>query len=158
MYMLAGRTSKHTMHEALLDRRWLHGGTAEMAEHACAAIPCQQIKRLHRRDKHQAEAHPLHDLELPVPRPGLLGGRAEQLEDGVQLLDLALPREQHLLGQQLGHDAAQAPHVDRRAVLLCACAQQPQLLSTKRPFFSFLFVKFAFSICVNYLQLVSSMR
>ena len=52
------------------------------------------------------QTHLVHVLELLVPGPILLGGRAQHLKDLLDLLDLRLPVEEHLLGQELRHDAA----------------------------------------------------
>jgi len=57
-------------------------------------------------------------------RPHLGRGRPQQRHDAPDLVQLALAREQHLLCQQLGHDAAERPDVDGRAVLLGACARR----------------------------------
>ena len=69
---------------------------------------------------------PLREL-VPVAqardaRPDALAGRAEQLEDVQQLLQLGVAREQRLLARELGEDGAHGPHVHGRGVV--APAQQ----------------------------------
>mmetsp|Transcript_10411 Transcript_10411/g.22099 ORF Transcript_10411/g.22099 Transcript_10411/m.22099 type:complete len:417 (-) Transcript_10411:311-1561(-) len=54
--------------------------------------------------------------ELGDAGPRGLGGRAEQAEDERELLKLVAAGQDRLAQQQLGEDAADGPHVDRRAV------------------------------------------
>mmetsp|Transcript_19928 Transcript_19928/g.60249 ORF Transcript_19928/g.60249 Transcript_19928/m.60249 type:complete len:203 (+) Transcript_19928:713-1321(+) len=58
--------------------------------------------------------------------PGLHCWRAAQVKDEGQLFDLGVARENGLRLEQLGHDAADRPGVDGRAVAigLTRCAQQ----------------------------------
>lgn len=74
--------------------------------------------------------HRLGVVQLLEARPPLLGGRAQEAEHAVDGVQLATCREQHLLGQQLRHDAAAAPHVHRRAVLhaRAPCRHRPPAL------------------------------
>ena len=51
-------------------------------------------------------------------RPALLVGRAQQLKDLAQLVDLALAGQQRLAREELAHDAAHAPDIHRRRVRL----------------------------------------
>lgn len=63
----------------------------------------------------------LHDLKVLDAGPVLFTGRAQQPKDLVQLCNLALLVEEHLLCQELRHDASQGPHIDGSRVLLAAC-------------------------------------
>eukprot|EP00964_Phaeocystis_antarctica_P128970 scaffold92794_cov54-Phaeocystis_antarctica.AAC.4 len=68
---------------------------------------------------------PSAEIELPpavnegpslAAGPDFLAWRAEQLEDAVDLVKLAAARQQRLAQHQLGEDAAERPHVQRRPV------------------------------------------
>lgn len=68
-------------------------------------------------------------------RPVLLVRRSEHLKDLVQLVDLAVAREQRSLVRHLAEDAPDAPHVHGRAVVLapkqnlrCAVPQRDHLV------------------------------
>lgn len=78
----------------------------------------------------RARAHLVHVAQLFVAGPVLLAGGAQHLPDLLHLLDLALAVEEHLLREQLRHDAAQRPHVNRCRVLLRACAVPHTHIST----------------------------
>ena len=41
-------------------------------------------------------------------------GRAQEVDDEVELVDLRLARQERFVRQQLAQDAARGPHVDRR--------------------------------------------
>jgi len=60
----------------------------------------------------QQKDYLLHDLEVLDAGPVLFTGRAQQPKDFVQLRNLALLVEEHLLCQQLRHNASQGPHID----------------------------------------------
>ena len=62
-------------------------------------------------------------VQLGQPGPRLLRGSAKHLEDLVDLLELVLPGQDRPLQEQLGEDAADGPHVHRRAVVLRAQQQ-----------------------------------
>lgn len=53
--------------------------------------------------------------------PDLLCWVTKQIEDELQLVDLPLAREEDLLGQELGHDTAQRPHINCCRVRLGTC-------------------------------------
>jgi hypothetical protein len=55
--------------------------------------------------------------ELGDAGPDLLVGRAEDAEDAVELVELAVAGEQRPLGHHFGEDAADGPDVDGRAVV-----------------------------------------
>jgi hypothetical protein len=81
--------------------------------------------RLERReDLGQVLRRPARELvpvaQLGDARPRGLVGRAEQLEDVQQLLQLRVPREQRLLADELAEDARDAPDVDSRRVVCSA--------------------------------------
>ena len=48
--------------------------------------------------------------------PDAVIGRAQQVDDQLQLVDLGLARQERLVGQQLAEDAASAPHVEGRGL------------------------------------------
>lgn len=60
----------------------------------------------------------LPDGQLGQAGPNALARSAEVLEDHLQLLHLVAPAPQRLHEQELGEDAADAPEVHRRRVLL----------------------------------------
>mmetsp|Transcript_36645 Transcript_36645/g.90485 ORF Transcript_36645/g.90485 Transcript_36645/m.90485 type:complete len:280 (+) Transcript_36645:895-1734(+) len=79
---------------------------------------------------------PLREL-VPVAqarhaRPQLLVGRAQQLEDVQQLLQLAVAGEQRLLAGQLGEDAPHGPHIDGAGVLRAAQQQLRRAVPPRR--------------------------
>ena len=49
-------------------------------------------------------------------RPDAVIRRAQQVDDQLQLVDLGLPWQERLVGQQLPQDAASAPHVECRGL------------------------------------------
>ena len=65
-------------------------------------------------------SHLLDIGQLFVARPILLSRRSHDFEDLVNLVELAGTLEEHLLCQQLNHDAPQGPNVDGRRILLRA--------------------------------------
>ena len=56
--------------------------------------------------------HSLHVRQVLVCRPVLCSGAADEAEDLVDLLDLALAWEQRGVQDELAHDAPHAPHVN----------------------------------------------
>lgn len=57
------------------------------------------------------KGHLLHGRQLGVAGPHALVGRAQSLEDAVQLIQLRLAREQRLHRQELCEYTAHRPHV-----------------------------------------------